>query len=494
MRNQVGFQRHECNWHREVLKSMQTSSKSHAVMEETPGVNEIFAPESNQSLTREGVLKRLRLLWATRRFLGRCALVGLFAATLVAFLIPSEYESSARLMPPDSQPSGGVALMAMLGGGQNGGSAGLGSIASDLLGAKTTGAMFIAVMRSHTAEDRIIQRFDLKKVYWTRLEEAARKRLENNTAISEDRKSGVIAVTTTDHDAKRAAAITGAYIEELNTLIAQLNTSAAHRERVFLEERLDKIKVELESAEKDFSQFASKNATFDISAQGKAMLEGAASLQGQLIGAESQLEGLRQIYSDNNIRVRTTQARIAELRTQLQKMGGTSVGNPPASDQSATDNAYPTLRQLPLLGVPYADKFRQLKVEEAVYETLTKQFELAKVQEAKEIPSVKVLDQPEVPERKSFPPRTLIILAGTACAVLLGATWVFGTALWRQIDPHDPGMRFAQEVFGTVRAGMPWVSANGSNGHAGAIGNSGANGNSGTNGNQADEHSKAASA
>jgi uncharacterized protein involved in exopolysaccharide biosynthesis len=347
--------------------------------------------------------------------------------------------------------------------------------------------MFIAVMHSRTAEDGIIQRFDLKKVYWTRLEESTRKRLEKNTEILEDRKSGVITLIVTDHDAKRAAAMAGAYIEQLDALTAKLNTSAAHRERVFLEDRLNKIMVELESAEKDFSQFASKNATIDISAQGRAMLEGAASLQGQLIGAESQLEGLRQIYSDNNIRVRSTQARIAELRSQLQKLGGTSGVTVP-SDQSTTDNAYPTLRQLPILGVPYADKFRQLKVDEAVYETLTKQFELAKVQEAKEIPSVKVLDQPDVPERKSFPPRTLIIILGTACSVLLGAAWVFGTARWRQIDPHDPGMRFAQKVFGTVRAGMPWVSANGSNGNAAA------NGHSGKNGEKPVERSKTASA
>ena len=466
---------------------MQTSPKSHAVMEKTPDAHAAFAPEFNESLARERILPRLRLLWGMRRFLGRCAAVGFFVATLIAVLIPSEFESTARLMPPDQQGGGGLAIMAMLSGGSQNGNSGLGSLAGDLLGAKTTGAVFIAVMHSRTAEDRIIQRFDLKKVYWTRLQESARKRLEKNTTISEDRKSGVITVSTVDHDAKRAAAITGAYIDELDTLIAQLNTSSAHRERVFLEERLEKIKVDLESAEKDFSQFASKNATIDISAQGKAMLEGAASLQGQLIGAESQLEGLKQIYSDNNIRVRTTQARIAELRTQLQKMGGTSGGTAP-SDQSTTDNAYPTLRQLPILGVPYADKFRQLKVEEAVYETLTKQFELAKVQEAKEIPSVKVLDQPEVPERKSFPPRTLIVLAGTACSVLLGAAWVFGTARWRHIDPHDPGLRFAQEVFGTVRAGLPWVTANGANGIPGA------NGHPGKNGKQPEERSKTASA
>jgi uncharacterized protein involved in exopolysaccharide biosynthesis len=482
----MGFQLHECNWTQESVELMQTSPKSHALMEEAPDTQATFAPEWNESPARERILPRLRLLWGMRRFLLRWVLVGFFVATLIAFLIPSEYESTARLMPPDPQSGGGMALMAMLSGGQNGSPGGLGSLASDLLGAKTTGAMFIAVMRSRTAEDGIIQRFDLKKVYWTRLEQSARKRLERNTDITEDRKSGVITLVVTDHDAKRAAAMAGAYIQELDVLTAKLNTSAAHRERVFLEERLDKIKVDLESAEKDFSQFASKNAAFDISAQGKAMLEGAASLQGQLIAAESQLEGLRQIYSDNNIRVRTTQARIAELRNQQQKLGGTSSVTVP-SDQSTTDNAYPTLRQLPILGVPYADKFRQLKVDEAVYETLTKQFELAKVQEAKEIPSVKVLDQPDVPERKSFPPRTLIIIAGTACSVLLGAAWVFGTARWRQIDPHDPGMRFAQEVFGTVRAGMPWVTANG------ADGNAGANGHSGKNGEQPEERSKAAS-
>jgi uncharacterized protein involved in exopolysaccharide biosynthesis len=456
-------------------------------MTPTPDAREMLTSEWNGGISRERILEKLRLVWAERRFVWHCVLAGVLVATLVAFLIPSEYESTARLMPPESQQGGGLALMAMLGGGQNGGSGGLGTLASDLLGAKTTGAVFVAVMHSRTAEDRIVQRFDLKKVYSKRLQDSARKHLEENTAITEDRKSGVITVTTSDHDPKRAAAITGAYIEELDTLIAQLNTSSAHRERVFLEERLDKIKVDLEAAEKDFSQFASKNATIDISAQGRAMLEGAASLQGQLIGAESQLEGLRQIYSDNNIRVRSTQARIAELRNQLQKMGGTSGGTAP-SDQSTTDNAYPTLRQLPVLGVPYADKFRQLKVEEAVYETLTKQFELAKVQEAKEIPSVKVLDQPEVPERKSFPPRLMIILAGTACAMLLGAAWVLGTARWRQIDPQDPGMQFAQEIFGTVKAGMPWVNANGSNGNAGT------NGNSGSNGKQADERKKAASA
>jgi uncharacterized protein involved in exopolysaccharide biosynthesis len=449
---------------------MQTTSKNPAtVILETTIPGENFSPEwSEAPRPRERWITTLRLLWDQRAWIGRVLLVGIIASALFAFLTPKEYTSTARLMPPDPQGNGGLAIMAAL-SGQAGG--GLGAIAGDLLGMKTSGALFIAVMRSRTSEDRLIEQFDLKKAYSTRWEESARNRLERNTIIAEDRKSGVITLSVTDRDPHRSAAMTRAYIDELDGMMAQLNTSSAHRERVFLEERLNSIKGDLEAAEKDFSQFASKNGAIDISAQGRAMLESAAGLQGQLIAAQSELEGLRQIYSDNNVRVRSTQARINELRSQLAKLGGKyDAGAPNGTDASApAPDSYPTLRQLPILGVPYADKYRQLKVEEAVFETLTKQFELAKVQEAKEIPSVKVLDAPEVPERKSFPPRLLIMACGTMLALGFAVLWILGGRRWKQIDPADPGFVFANEVFGTVRSSMPWTaSKNGSaNGHSG---------------------------
>ena len=356
----------------------------------------------------------LRLLWSRRAWIGRVVLAGIVLSIVVALLIPKEYVSTARLMPPDSQSGGGLAMLASLSGQAAGG---IGALAGDLLGMKTTGALFMSVIHSRTAQDHIVQQFDLKKVYSTRWQESARKTLERRTSVTEDRKSGVLTLSVRDRDPERAAAIARAYIDQLDALVAQLNTSSAHRERVFLEGRLNTIKGDLEAAEKDFSQFASKNGAIDISAQGRAMLQSAAGLQGELIAAQSELEGLRQIYADSNVRVRSTEARISELRSQLAKLGGkydpsassaasaaAGPGAPGAAGSDATDS-YPTLRQLPILGVPYADKYRTLKVEEAVFETLTKQYELAKVQEAKEIPSVKVLDAPEIPERKSFPPR-----------------------------------------------------------------------------------------
>jgi uncharacterized protein involved in exopolysaccharide biosynthesis len=460
---------------------MQTTSKKPAtVILETTIPGDTFAPEWREPRARRDHVTLLRLLWSRREWIGKVLLVGLVASLFVAILIPAEYTSTSRLMPPDSQSTGGLAIMAALSG--QGGGGGLGAVAGDLLGMKTTGALFVAVLRSRTAEDRIVNQFDLKSVYRTRWQESARKRLETNTMIAEDRKSGVIMLSVVDHDPNRAADIARAYVDQLDGLMAQLNTSSAHRERVFLEERLISIKSDLEAAEKDFSQFASKNGAIDITAQGRAMLESAAGLQGQLIAAESELEGLRQIYADSNVRVRSTEARIGELKSQLAKLGGkydASTATAPTTGGDATASAngtstgasngsdYPTLRQLPILGVPYADKYRQLKVEEAVYETLTKQFELAKVQEAKEIPSVKVLDSPDVPEKKSFPPRTLIVLFGTAFALAVAVVWILGEERWQQLDRATPGMVFANEVYGTMRARVPWRRADNasSNGH-----------------------------
>src|SRR5271165_1795441 len=158
--------------------------------------------------------------------------------------------------------------------------------------------------------------------------------------------------------------------------------------------RLPAVKADLDKASKDFSQFASKSGAIDIKEQGRAMVEAAANLQGQLIAAEASLSGLQQIYTPNNVRVRAAQARVAELRSQLEKLGGKAGGEAIAGGDPASnsDALYPSIRKLPILGVTYANLFRETKIQEAVFEALTQQYEMAKVQEAKETPSVKVLD------------------------------------------------------------------------------------------------------
>jgi len=398
------------------------------------------------------------LLWSQRRFLGRATLAGLLVGTALAFLLPKKFESTTQLMPPDNQSTTGLALMAGLAAKTG---SGMGVVAGDVLGIQSSGALFVGILRSRTVEDQLIDKFDLKKVYSVRLEQTARRKLAENTSIAEDRKSGIITITVTDGDPNRAAAMAQAYVSELDRLVAKLSTSSARREREFLEERLKAVQRDLEGAERDFSEFASKNSAIDIKEQGRAMVEAAATLEGQLIAAKSELEGLRRIYTDSNMRVRATQARVDELQHQLDRLGGKGESTSSASN-SEGDPLYPSIRKLPLLGVTFADLYRRTRVQEAVFEALTQQYELAKVQEVKETPSVKVLDDAHVPEWKSSPPRLLIMFLCTFVAYGVAVVFTLARTTWAEIDSADPVKVLATEVFQSVNASMPWAPPNGS--------------------------------
>ena len=343
-----------------------------------------------------------------------------------------------------------------------------------------------------------MKRFDLRKVYDQKLLVDARATLNQNTSIVEDRKSGIITITVSDRNPKRAADLANAYIDRLNSLVVDLSTSSAHRERVFLEERLTDVKRDLDEASSQLAEFSSKNNTIDIQQQGKAMFDAAGNLAGELIAVESELKGLRQIYTANNVRVRSLSARSEELRKQLDRLNGTEREaintNPPgkggdgiqlqkklitehqatsdkldlakATSESTVDPPanqsgnlpYPSIRQLPLLGARYADYYRRAKVQETVYELLTEQYELAKVEEAKETPSVKILDAAKLPEKKSYPPRLLIASIGMALSFALAIAWILGASHWRKIDPTDPQKLAVQEVFAMIKSDTGWVT------------------------------------
>ena len=440
-----------------------TATKQQPEIAAQPVVGEVALPEGLFEDLRERQADRLRLLWNHRRFFFRAAAIGLAVSTLMAFLIPKSYIATTQLMPPDPQSTSGMAMMAAMAAKAGGG--GLGSVAGDLLGLKSSGALFIGVLRSETSQERLIEQFDLKKVYGRRLVTDARAKLDENTSISEDRKSGIITISVTDHSPERAAALASAYVDQLNSLASQLSTSSAHRERVFLEARLKIAKQDLDDAANQLAQFSSKNNTLDIQQEGKAMLDAAGTIAGQMIAAQSQLEGLRQIYTDSNSRVRSLHARVGELRRQLEKLGGTDSKDPhsDSAPDAGSGFPYPSIRSLPLLGAKYGDFYRRAKIQETVYELLTEQYELAKVQEAKETPSVKVLDAARIPEKKAFPPRLVIMFLGTFLVSAMSIVWVVGAGRWQEVDPADPRKALLEEVAGSLKAKArsAWGTRNG---------------------------------
>jgi capsule polysaccharide export protein KpsE/RkpR len=437
---------------------------------------------SEAELTESRRVQWLRLLWHERRFLRRVSLFGIALALVVALILPVRYESKARLMPPDQKSGSGLAMLAALAGHSGGSSGssgigsalggGLGGVAGDLLGVKSSGALFVDMLQGPTVQDQLIAKFDLRKLYGLKYWEDARKQLAARTTIKEDRKSGVITIAVSDRDPRRAQQMAQDYVDALNGLVAKVSTSSARRERIFLEDRLKSVKQTLDNASQEFSDFASKSGTLNVPDQTKAMVDSEASLQGQLVAAESELEGLREIYTDSNVRVKTLQARVASLKHQVEQMSGN--GADLTSDAGNIPGGFPSIRKLPLVGVRWANLYRENKIQETVYELLTQEYEMAKIQEAKETPSVNMLDAPMVPERKSFPPRTLIVLVGSVLSFTFAAAFVLGVAVWRTSQSAEK--QLAEEIWQDVssrhspawgRVHRLWTKFGGQNGSGG---------------------------
>lgn len=393
----------------------------------TPASSEPMAEQPSQAA------ENLELLWERRRLLYKVALCALVVNSIVALLIPNQYESTVRIMPPDSS-SGAGSMLAALSGKAN---PELMALAGSLIGLKGgSSALFMDLLRTRTVEDRVVDRMNLQSVYWVRYKQDARKKLDSRTDVTVDHKSDVITLTVSDHNPQRAHDIAQSYVEELNRLLAQVSTSSARRERTFIEQRLVSVKSDLEDSEKQFSAFASKNTALDIKEQTKAMVESAAVLQGQLIAAQSELQSLEQIYTDNNVRVRALRARVEELQHQAQNLRGSDSSL--LSDAANSNEMYPPVRKLPVLGVEWADLYRRVKIQETVYELLNQQYELARIQEAKEIPTVNLADAPNLPEKKSWPPRTLIVILLTGVSITVAIAVIIGAERLSKLSPGDP--------------------------------------------------------
>lgn len=396
---------------------------------------------------------RATLLWNHRRMLLRVTAISFIVSLTIAFVMPKTYKSVTSIMPPDQQGSSALVLAALA--GRSGGLGALGGLAGSLLGGHTTTALFVDLLRSGTVGGHLIDRFNLQHVYHKRYRIDTAKHLARITKITDDKKSGVITIEVEDTNPVRSRDLAQGYLDELNKLVTQTSTSTAHRERVFIEQRLGKVQADLEHAQLELSEFSSKNSTVDIKEQTHAMVDAGARVQGELLVEQSGLEGLRQIYGDGNVRVREMEARIASLQGELNKMTGSSA--PLTPETEGQDNSgdktqlYPPLRQLPRLAVPYADLYRQVQVQETVFELLTQQYELARIEEAKDVPVVSVIDPPGIPEKKSFPPRLLLTLFLTAVCFAIAAALVLMRDRWSRVDPADPRRALANDVFSVIR-------------------------------------------
>ncbi|TSK06131.1 MAG: lipopolysaccharide biosynthesis protein [Geobacter sp.] len=332
---------------------------------------------------------------------------GLAAVTSVLFslALPNIYSATAKVLPPQKEASGGLSALI----GQAGGLAGL---ATGGFGGGSD--LYIGILKSRSVADAVIQRLDLTRVYQAKNLESARNELENAVTVQAG-KDGIISIVATDKEPKRSALLANTFVDELSRTTVRLNLSKAGTERVFLEKRLALVERDLKAAEEDLKSFTQRNKIVQVDSQAKASIESIARLKAELASKEVQLAVLRSQLTEQSPEVKAVQTAIRRLKEDLTAFAG----------NSSDGLGIPSLGNVPSVGLEYSRKLRELKTQEAIFEQLTKQYELAKLNEAKDSSALQVLDQAVVPVKKSKPSRALIVILATVSAFFVSLIVVF---------------------------------------------------------------------
>jgi capsule polysaccharide export protein KpsE/RkpR len=210
------------------------------------------------------------------------------------------------------------------------------------------------------------------------------------------------------------------------------------------------VQDELQRAQLELSDFSSKNTTIDIREQTRATVEAGAKLEGQLIVGESELDSLRQIYGNENVRVRAAEARNSILRRELERTNGQGSHGPDEKDIDPI-HPYPALRRLPELGVRWANLYRNVRIHETVFDLLSEEYETARIEEVKSTPTVGIIDTPEIPERKSGPHKKLIVLALSLFSLVATSLYLLIKRAWIEMSIDDPRRILASRIEASLR-------------------------------------------
>lgn len=345
-----------------------------------------------------------------RRFILQMVAIGAAIATVVAFLLPVRYEGSVVLLPPAQNTSLGTTLLGQLSSGSLGSLGSLASLAGGSIGLKNPADMYVALLKSRTVEDGMIERFGLMQEYHDKRMSDARKDLEHRTTILAGAKDGLIRLSVEDPNRDRAAELANGYVDEFRRLSASLAITEAARRRLFFSQQLDQAKTNLTAAESAMTQMQRSTGVLQMDSQARSLIESAAVLRAQVSAKQVQIEGMRSFATEDNPELVLAKQELAALQAQLAKVAGSD--SDPGSDINLSKG------RVTEAGMEYLSRYRDLKYQETVYELLAKEFEIAKLDEAREGSIVQVVDPAVSPDRKSFPPRMLIIVGATLFSFL----------------------------------------------------------------------------
>ena len=351
------------------------------------------------------LLELLHVLVKRKMLVIKMCSFALVASIVYSLVLPNIYSASAKVLPP--QKEGGGGLSALL--GQAGG---LAALAAGGLGGGSD--LYVGILKSRSVTDAVVTRPDVSAGFKGMTLEDARTRLNGAVKIQAG-KDGIISITTEDKDPKRAAVLANAFVDELGKTTIRLNLSRAGTEREFLEKRLELVKSELKAAEDDLKTFSQNNRVVQVDSQAKASIEAIARLKAELATKEVQLAVLRTNQTEQSPDVKALLSGIRQLRGELAALSGSGGSN----------EGIPSIGNVPGVGLEYSRKLRELKTQEAIFEQLTKQYELVKINEAKDSTSFQILDEAVVPVNKSKPRRSQIVILSTMLALFFSVCVIY---------------------------------------------------------------------
>ena len=354
------------------------------------------------------LVERKRLIvWVTAGFA--------ITAVVVSLILPSKYTASVTLLPPQQNSSLSSQLAAQLGGG-------LGSIIQMAGGSswlKNPNDMYVAMLKSRTVEDGMIRRFNLMQEYHQKYLSDARKKFEHLATVDGSGKDGLIHISVEDYDPVCAAAMANAYVDQFRALSQSLAITEAQQRRKFFEDQLNQANHNLANAEEALTETQQKTGLIQLDSQARALIESAAVLRAQVAAKEVQIQAMQTFATGENAQLIQAQQELAGLRAQLAKLGG-------GGDNS--DAIIVPKGQMTAAGMEYVGRLRDVKYYETIFEILARQFELAKLDEAKEGATVQVVDPAVPPDKHSSPKRSLIVIAATFAGLFTGILIALGQA------------------------------------------------------------------
>jgi tyrosine-protein kinase Etk/Wzc len=353
------------------------------------------------------LLDLIIFLLTKKRLIAGFMLIGCVVSVVAAFIVSPTYTATAVIMPPQQQSSTAAMMLGQLGG--------VASSAGQTLGLKNPLDPYVGILSGRTVADTLIKQFDLQKVYKTKTLVKTREKLAKRTTLNAS-KYALIQISVEDKDPKRAAEIANAYVKKLQEQNDRLAVTESSQRRLFFERQLEAEKNSLFSAEVDFKKMQEKKGVFQVNSQVEAVIRALAQMRAEVAAREVNLQRLKVGATAQNPEVLRQVSELKALWTQLQKYE--------ATNKSQGDPLIPTA-VIPEAGLEYVRRLREVKYHESLFELLAKQYELARVDEAKEAPIIQIVDYAIPPDEKSAPSRSLYILIGTFVGAFLGIMIVF---------------------------------------------------------------------